>query len=93
MLQWNELLFLLIVILRWEFSAFAGYSCGNKIEKSFTCRFDIKFQRKHNFGFCVILPEINKYHIPRISPILIIRTEYPVTQNPIIYMMNKISYI
>jgi len=64
------------MILSWEFSAFPipfqSIFVETKLKKSFNFRRGFRFQRKFNFEFFAILPENNKYNIPRFFLYLII---------------------
>ena len=52
-----------------------------------------QISKKTHFGFGFTLPENNKCNTPEFSPFLLFRNEYPVTPNPIMCMMNEISYV
>ena len=74
MLKWNELFcwkqwFKIEKCLLFLF--FSVYFFGTKFEKSFTCKFYFRLQRKRNYGIRSLLPENNKYNIPQIFSYLI----------------------
>ena len=71
-----DCIFTIIVILYWEISVLPVHFNSIFVEanwKILNCRLDFRFQRKHNFGFCDILPGNKKYTIPGIFSSILFR--------------------
>jgi hypothetical protein len=97
MLKWNNLLLLLILILIWEISVFPllfqSVFVDTKFKKHFPADLVSNFSENSNLVFVLFYQEIINTISPEFSRTLLFRFEYPISPNPIMCMMTKISYI
>jgi len=84
------------VILYWKIFAFPVLFesvFGNKIEKFLTAELISDFSENTTFDFVLFYQKLINTISPEFSPTLLFCIEYPLTPNPIMHMMNEISYL
>ena len=67
--------------------------CGTKLKNHLPTEVISDFSETTNLDFVLYYQKITITILPEFSPILLFRTEYPLSPNPIMYSMNQISYL